>query len=190
MELLKRAGRLFPPNHAFEPVATKMLLPAPPDRVWAAMMFYEEVPQRPAPLLRLFLPAPVRTAGAKTKVGATIDCVYEGGTLEKKITESSPPRRIAFDVTRQALGVEDLITMSGGSYEIRPIHGGSEIVLTTSYAGRLRPRWLFRPFEHYLAHQLHAHILEGMRLALTSALREEDEHDDGGEETGALPAPP
>ena len=82
------------------------------------MLFYEEVPRRPMPLLRLFLPAPVRTEGDKTRVGAVIECTYDGGYLEKRITASEHARSIRFDVIVQQLGIEDSIAMSGGSYDI------------------------------------------------------------------------
>ncbi len=59
--------------------------------------------------------------------------------------------------------------MSGGSYELSPDRGGCELTLTTSYRGHLRPRWLWRPLEHSLAHRLHHHILDGMRAALEAS---------------------
>jgi hypothetical protein len=169
MTVLARVGRLFPPSNTVEAVHTKVHLNASPERVWQGMLFYEEVPGRPSALLRMFLPAPIRTQGEKTRVGATIECNYEGGYLEKRITAAEPGRFVRFDVLVQQLGVEDCISMQGGSYEIRAEEGGSEVVLTTLYRGRLRPRWLWRPLEHFLAHRLHRHILEGMRVALETS---------------------
>lgn len=168
---LARFGRLFPRSNTLESVQTLVHFDASPERVWRGMLFYEEVPGQPTALLRMFLPAPVRTQGEKTRVGASIQCTYEAGYLEKKITESQPPSFVRFDVSAQELGIEDCISMAGGSYEIRADARGSEVVLTTRYRGHLRPRWLWRPFEHYLAHRLHRHILEGMRAALAVADR-------------------
>jgi hypothetical protein len=132
------------------------------------MRFYEEVPRRPMPLLRLFLPAPIRTEGAKTRIGETIRCTYDGGYLEKRITAAEPARLIRFEVGVQALGIEDCISMTGGSYEIESDRDGTgcALVLTTRYHGHLRPRWMWRPLERYLAHRLHRHILSGMRVLL------------------------
>jgi hypothetical protein len=169
MRVLTRVGRLFPRNDTIESVRTVVQLDASPERVWQGMLFYEEVPGRPSLLLRAFLPAPIRTEGEKTRVGATIQCQYERGYLEKRITAAEPARFVRFDVVVQRLGVEDCIDMQGGSYEIGAARGGSEVVLTTHYRGRLRPRWLWRPFEHFLAHRLHRHILEGMRATLETS---------------------
>ena len=170
MRFLAHFGRLFPRNGTIEDVATKVRFNAATETVWQGMLFYEEVPSRPMALLRLFLPAPVRTEGEKTRVGATIECTYDGGYLQKRITAAERARLVRFDVLVQHLGVEDCISMTGGSYEMSDRAGGSELVLTTRYRGHLRPRWLWRPLERFLAHRLHRHILDGMRAALETAV--------------------
>jgi hypothetical protein len=171
MTLLTRIGRLFPRNAQVEAVRTTVSFAVAPEVVWRGMLFYEEVPGRPPWLLRFFLPAPVRTEGEKTRVGSVIKCTYEAGYLEKCITSAEPEKSVGFDVTVQQLGVEDCISMNGGSYEMRATPAGTEVVLTTNYRGHLRPRWLARPLEHFLAHGLHRHILEGMRAVLETPAR-------------------
>jgi hypothetical protein len=162
MRLLSLVGRLFPRNETIEAVKTRIHFDASPETVWRGMLFYEEVPRRPMPLLRMFLPTPVRTQGEKTRVGAIIKCTYDRGHLEKRITAAERARFVRFDVLVQELGVEDCISMSGGSYEMQASGGGTELALTTRYCGHLRPRWVWRPLEHFLAHRLHRHILDGM----------------------------
>jgi hypothetical protein len=169
MSTLARFGRLFPRSSNIEAVATKVHFDVPPEAVWQGMVFYEEVPRRPRPLLRMFLPTPIRTRGEKTRVGSLIECTYEGGYLEKRITAAEPARFVQFEILVQQLGIEDCISMQGGSYEIRPDAGGSEVVLSTLYRGHLRPRWLWRPLERFLAHSLHGHILDGMRVTLEAS---------------------
>jgi len=170
MRLLSRVGRLFPSNPTVDSVETVVRFKASPEAVWQGMMFYEEVPRRPTPLLRMFLPLPLRTEGDKTRVGATIACTYENGYLEKRITAAEPAHLVRFDVLVQELGIEDCISMGEGSYHIRSEAGGSEVALTTRYRGHLRPRWFWRSFEHFLAHRLHHHILDGMRVTLEATM--------------------
>jgi len=172
MRPLARVGRLFPRNESIDAIETRVHFEASPEAVWEGMLFYEEVPRRPMPLLRMFLPTPLRTQGDKTRVGAIIECTYDDGYLEKRITAAERARFVRFDVLVQQLGVEDSISMRGGSYEIRADGGGSEVVLMTRYSGHLRPRWLWRLLERFVAHRLHRHILDGMRVTLeASALR-------------------
>lgn len=166
---LAAIGRLFPRNPRVDVVQTRVHFRASPEEVWRGMLFYEEVPRRPMPLLRAFLPLPISTSGEKTRVGSLIACNYDGGSLEKCITGVDPARSVRFEVRVQKLGIEDCITMTGGSYELRAVDEGTEVVLTTGYHGHLRPRWLWRPFERYLAHRLHRHILDGMQQILEAA---------------------
>jgi len=161
-EWLRLIGRLFPPHTGVDAVTTKAAFDASPDEVWQRMMFYEEVPHRPPLLLRVFLPTPVRTQGNLKQVGATVECTYSQGGLVKRITDLDRPHLVRFEVLKQHLGVERCVTTVEGAYEISADGRGSEVALTTNYRGHLRPRWLWRPFERLLAHQLHRHILGGM----------------------------
>jgi hypothetical protein len=164
--LASRVGLLFPRNARSEAVETALCLNATPEEVWQGILFYEEVPHRPPWFLRIFLPRPIRTDGEKTGVGAIVRCTYDGGHLLKRITAVEPAHFMRFDVLEQRLGVEDCVSMSQGSYEIRATEDGSQVVLTTHYRSRLRPRRLWRPLERCLAHRLHHYILDGMRAAL------------------------
>lgn len=167
---LARIGRIFPRNEAVvDTVTTTWRFEATPEQVWDALMFYEDVPARPSPFLGLFIPLPVKSEGEKRRVGGMVQCTYDGGTLEKRITALEPARRIAFDVCAQALGIEDAIAMCGGSYEIRGDGDGAIVALSTRYRGHLRPRLLFRPLERVLAGRVHGHILRGMTTALAAA---------------------
>ena len=78
---------LFGRKGVDESVATRVRFDRSPEEVWNHIMFYEEVPGRPAFLLRTMLPYPVRTEGDKTRVGATVRCAYREG-----IWPSASPR--------------------------------------------------------------------------------------------------
>jgi hypothetical protein len=161
-EVLWLLGRLFPSNLAIDVVTTTATFDAPPDDVWQRMMFYEEVPHRPPLLLRTFLPVPVRTQGNGKEVGTVVACTYTRGGLTKRITVLDRPRLVRFEVLDQHLGIERCMTTVEGAYEFRAEGRGTVVALTTQYRGHLRPRWVWRPLERLLAHQLHRHILDGM----------------------------
>ena len=153
---------LFARKAVSEAVATRIRFNASPEAVWNHIMLYEEVPGRPPFLLRALLPHPVRTEGDKTRVGATVRCVYEGGDLVKRITTVEPPRFLEFEVVEQRLGIEDCILTLGGSYEIYTCGDATDVMLITNYQAYLRPRYLWRPLEASWYDQLHGHILRGV----------------------------
>lgn len=160
---LARIGAFFPRNGAVDGVVTRASIAAPPEEVWLRIMFYEEVPHPPGLLLRLLLPMPLRTSKAGLRPGATVHCGYSGGgRLTKRITAVEAPSIVRFDVLEQELGIEPCLTTVAGSYQIRRSDAGSEVALTTAYRGHLRPRWLWRTPERWLAHVFHRHILRGM----------------------------
>jgi hypothetical protein len=169
---IDHVGGWFSVNPEAEAVTTRIRLGGSPEAVWTALRFYEDVPERPGLFLLALLPRPIRSDGEKTRVGARVRCVYEGGHLVKQITVAEPGHLLRFEVLEQNLGLENCISMGEGSYEIRPMEGGSEVLLTTTYRGHLRPRFLWRPFERFLAHRLHRHILEGMGTLVESTHRQ------------------
>jgi hypothetical protein len=153
-------------SHSIDVVETTVHLRATPEAVWHAILTFEEVPKRPTLLLRTLLPYPLRTEGDKTRVGADILCTYRRGNLVKRILSVQPPNLLQFEIIQQHLGVEDRITLLGGSYKIDLSGDESDIALTTQYLGHLSPRFLWRPLERSLAHHFHHHILNAMRASL------------------------
>jgi hypothetical protein len=164
---------LFAREAGIETVSTRVHFDLTPEAVWDLILFYEEIPGRPPLLLRTLLPAPLRTEGRKTGVGAEIRCIYQGGDLRKRVTAMKPPYLIRFDVLDQRLGIEDWTRALEGAYRIEPEAGGADLVLTTRYAASLHPRFLWRPIEKLVAGQLHHHVLRGMRHFEGRAAREE-----------------
>lgn len=162
-------GRLLcGPAHWKEEVATRVPFAAGPEEAWQTLLTYEEVAHSPPWYLQFLFPRPLRTRGDKTRPGADVLCEYDGGGLVKRIHVVDPPRLLEFSVLDQRLGIEDCLVALGGSYRLRRIADGStEVELTTRYVARLRPRWLWRPVEAWIAHRFHRHILEAMRAEIT-----------------------
>lgn len=161
------AGWLCAAEGTEESVSTTIDYAGNADAAWRALVTYEEVTHRPPWLLRVLLPQPVGTKGDKTQVGAMIACRYREGSLFKRIEIADAPEYLQFEVLEQRLGIERWIVARGGSYEIRPSRSGlsCRITLVTDYCGRLRPRWLWRRMEEYVAHRFHRHVLAGMKNA-------------------------
>lgn len=145
-------------------VVTRMPCGASPDRVWATLMFYEQIDERPPLLLRWLLPVPIRTEGKKSAIGDEARCLYEGGYLIKRVTRIEHGRVYGFDVSEQALVVGGGMSLSGGDYTLRELPDGStEVALTTNYVSTRRPRWFWTRVEAAICHMFHRHILRAMR---------------------------
>ncbi len=160
-------GLLFGGGATREFAATQVHIDAAPESIWHEVLFYEDVPGKPPLLLALML-SPIGTRGDKSHVGACIECRYKRGSLLKQITAVDMPHWIRFEVTDQCLGIETCAIAMSGSYSIRRAAAGSEIVLTTSYTAFLHPRWLWRRVEKLALHQLHSHVLEGIRKMISA----------------------
>jgi hypothetical protein len=150
-------------------VVTRMRFAAPPDRVWGGLLFYEQIEERPPLHLRLLLPMPLGTKGAKSKVGDEALCAYEDGHLLKRVTEIDPGRHYGFEVAEQNLAVGGGLALSGGCYTLRALpEGGTEVAVTTRYVSLRRPGWLWKPIEATVCHMFHRHLLGAMRRKVES----------------------
>jgi len=162
-------GRVVASGHTSEEtVVTRMHFAAAPQRVWEGLQFYEEV-RGTAPFpLNMFMPRAVRTEGKKDLAGNEVRCVYESGELMKRITLVDAPHTIEFDVIDQQLGIEGCAVARCGSYRLLAEGDGTELVATTHYASHLNPRWIWRPIERMIMHQLHGRVLKGMHAEICS----------------------
>jgi hypothetical protein len=149
-----------------ETVITRMRFATEPQNVWNGLQFYEEVRGRPPFPLNLLMPKAVRTEGKKDAVGNRVRCIYQGGELIKRITVVDFPQTIEFDVIDQHLGIEGCAVALNGSYRLHPDGEATDLYATTRYASHLYPRWLWRPIEKMVMHQLHGRVLKGMHAAI------------------------
>ena len=145
-------------------IVTRMNFAASSEQVWQGLMFYEQIEEPPPLHLRLLLPLPIRTEGSKSAVGDEAMCLYRGGHLVKRVTEIDPCRHYGFEVVEQNLAIGRGLTLSGGCYTLRELpRGRTEVAVTTRYASRERPGWLWKPIEATVCHLFHRHLLAAIR---------------------------
>jgi hypothetical protein len=149
-------------------VSTDVVFAAPPEDVWRAIVFYEEIEHDPPLMLRLTLPRALRSEGRKDAVGSLVRCRYAKGHLVKRMTEVDHGRLLAFDVVEQDLRVAAGVGLLGGGYVLEPLAGRrTRVTLTTRYVSRpLHPERLWVALEERLVHAFHRHVLEGMKRKL------------------------
>jgi hypothetical protein len=152
-------------------VVTSMMVFATPAHVWDSLVFYEGLDEAPPLYLRLLLPRPIRTEGAKSAVGDQATCLYQGGHLLKQLTAIEPQRLYEFKVVEQNLMIGGNVRLTGGCYALRELPGGdTELSITTGYVSRNRPRWLVRPVEEAVCHLFHRHLLGAIKRKAEGAL--------------------
>ena len=153
----------FPQRRVVATVVTDLTIDATPREAWKSILFYEEVHHDPPLLARLLLPRPLHSEGARQETGDRTRCIYDEGHLTKQITQVDEDRRLAFDVAEQTIFVHD-VKLLDGSFELISIDATrTRVRLTTRYEKLLRPVWIWSPFEEKVIHDLHGHVLEGMR---------------------------
>ena len=168
---LRYPSRAADIQQQFTSVVTRANFKAPPEEVWEALMFYEQIEERSPLHLRLLLPVPIRTEGRKSEVGDEVRCIYEDGHLLKRITEVTRGRNLVFEVIEQDLALGGGIKLSGGSYTLRELPGGhTEVALNTEYSSSRRPRWLWMSVEAFVCRMFHRHMLSAMRRNMETVL--------------------
>ena len=91
------------PHHFVNEESDRIVINAPPARVWQYIIAY---PVNTAPpdywLWRVGLPAPTQSTADGNQVGANRKCLFTGNiAFEEKLTVVKPGRELAFDVTTQ-----------------------------------------------------------------------------------------
>lgn len=152
-------------------VRTRMRIAASPERVWDALMFYEQIDARPPLYLRMLLPLPTGTDSRTAALGDDVRCSYEGGGyLLKRLTRIDPLHHYGFEVVEQKLALGGGLKLSGGCYALRELpSSGTELSVTTRYSGARRPRWLWKAVEAAVCHGFHRYLLASIRARVDSA---------------------
>ena len=164
------AESFAPPQHEVAEVRTALTFHSTPQEVWDSIVFFEEIEHEPSWKMKLAMPRPVRTEGRKSQPGDVTRCIYTKGYIVKRITRAEPGRELAFEIDEQSIHFEHDVRLRGGSFELRDLGDGrTEVVLTTRYQRWLRPAAVWQPIEETVIHELHNHVLEGMRLKAESA---------------------
>ena len=141
----------------------------PPDAVWDALMFYEEIAEDRPFLLRRFLPTPIGTQGCKSEVGSDVKCRYVGGHLVKRVTRIIRGHNYAFEIVEQNLALGGIRLSEAITHCACMSKDRTRVALATHYASPNCPRWLFGRLEAAVCHSFHRYILSAMRSNLWRA---------------------
>jgi len=145
-------------------ISTEVVAPMPVDAAWRRIRFYEELPRDRPLAFRIGAPTPLYTTGGRDEPGDIRTCVYERGRVVKRISRVERYRRLEFEILEQSIHVEHDVKLIRGGFEFESAGPNqTRIRLTTTYQPLLRPRFCWQPFEEWVTHTLHNHILRGMQ---------------------------
>lgn len=168
-------------------VVTSVDVSAPPETVWNHVVGFAELPPPHELIFRLGIAYPTRARLLGRGVGAVRHCEFSTGPFVEPITVWDPPRRLAFDVTRQpppmhewspyrhvnaAHLLDDTLRSRRGEFLLLPLPGGRTRLLgTTWYVIDMAPGSYWRLWSDMLIHRIHSRVLAHVKaLAEAEAL--------------------
>ena len=159
-------------------VSTKMVVNAPPERVWKYIVAFPDIAAQPDWVLSTGIAYPIRTRIEGSGVGAPRDCDLSTGTVKERVVVWDEPRLLRFVVTEtppamKEHGLYGPITpkhLNGyyigkaGQFTLTPLSGGRTLMVGTSwYQHGLWPAEYWRWWSDTVVHHVHARVLEHIR---------------------------
>ncbi len=159
-------------------VTTVIEIDAPPEKVWPNVIGFSELPAPPEWFFRLGIAYPQRARIEGSGVGAVRHCEFSTGPFVEPITVWDPPRKLAFDVTKQppsmtewspyhelrAPHLEGYMVSKGGEFRLIALpNGRTRLEGTTHYTLAIYPEVYWTPYAETLLHAIHGRVLAHIR---------------------------
>jgi uncharacterized membrane protein YhaH (DUF805 family) len=167
-------------------VVTRVIVDAPPERVWPHVIAFSPLPPPREMLFRAGIAYPQRARIAGAGRGAIRYCEFSTGAFVEPITAWEPPRRLAFGVSRNPPPMRELslygtletphltnyLVADAGEFRLEPLPGGrTELVGTTWYRHHLYPAAYWRLWSDAIIHRIHLRVLEHVARLSTAPPR-------------------
>jgi hypothetical protein len=162
-------------NHAEEPglraarrevVVSSILLPAPPERVWAQIQSLDSIDAAKPLLMHIGLPVPVRCTLERAGVGAKRICYFENGSIEETVAGWDPPHSMQLIIDRTNMPGRHWLGFENATYELQPEGSATRLIRTTTITSHLRPVWYWRYFERLGVASEHEYLLSDVASRL------------------------
>ena len=156
--------------HSEEPgvVTDRILIHAPPAKVWPHVLAFPEIPDAPDYwIFRLGLPYPTTTTNGGNFVGADRQCIFSNGVvIKERLAEFVPNEKLTFDVAEQPTDPEAYghITLHRGQFILQDNHDGTTTLIGSSwYTLHVRPRWYFDLWTRDMTRAVHLRVMHHIR---------------------------
>ena len=172
-----------PPSHE---VTTVVEIAAPPEIVWRHVVSFPDLAPPTELLFRAGVAAPLRARIEGHGIGAIRYCDFTTGSFVEPITNWDENRLLAFDITAQALPMEELspyrnvrpphldgyFRATHGEFRLTPLPGGrTRLEGRTAYVIDMFPQTYWTVPAHAIVTAIHARVLHHIQM-----LAEEEGH--------------
>ena len=149
-------------------VTDRILIQAPPAKVWPHVLAFPEIPDRPDYwIFRLGLPYPTTTTNGGNLVGADRQCIFSNGVvIKERVAEFVPNEKLTFDVAEQPTDPEAYghITLHRGQFILQDNHDGTTMLIGSSwYTLHVRPRWYFDLWTRDMTRAVHLRVMNHIK---------------------------
>ena len=175
-----------PPAAALRMVETRVVVNAPPARVWDIVVAFPEIPADADNtwLFRAGVAMPLRARIDGQGVGAVRHCEFTTGAFVEPITVWNPPTHLAFDVSEQPAPmtemsfwrhvhaphlVDQTLHSERDEFRLKALAGGrTELIGRTWYRINMGPEAYWGVWVDTIVHQVHQRVLRHIaRVAAT-----------------------
>jgi hypothetical protein len=168
------AEKLAGPEAPLLAVTTSIEIDAPPDRVWANVIAFGQIPPPTDWVFRTGVAYPVSAQIVGQGPGAMRYCVFSTGAFVEPITIWDEGRLLKFDVTSNpppmkewspyahvhAPHLENFLVSSGGEFRLIALAGGrTRVEGTTWYRHHMWPAAYWRLWSDFIIHRIHRRVL-------------------------------
>lgn len=149
-------------------VTDRILIQAPPAKVWPHVLAFPEIPDAPDYwIFRLGLPYPTTTRNGGNFVGADRQCIFSNGVvIKERVAEFVPNEKLTFDVAEQPTDPEAYghITLHRGQFILQDNHDGTTTLIGSSwYTLHVRPRWYFDLWTRDMSRAVHLRVMNHIK---------------------------
>lgn len=149
-------------------ITDRLLIDAPPAKVWPHVLAFPEIPDRPDYwIFRLGLPYPTQTTNGGDFVGADRQCMFSNGiVIKERVAEFVPNEKLTFDIAEQPTDPEAYghITLHRGQFVLQDNHDGTTTLIGSSwYTLHVRPRWYFDLWTRDMSRAVHVRVMNHIK---------------------------
>ena len=158
-------------------VRSKVIVNAPPEKVWNNVVTFSELPPADDWLFDLGIACPTCATIEGTGVGAIRYCNFTTGPFVEPITVWDEPNVLAFDVTKQPAPMKELspydihpphldghLQSKRGEFRLERIDGDrTRLTGTTWYKHNMWPAFYWKIWSDFLIGRIHDRVLQHVK---------------------------